>query len=147
MTYSTESRATEGDGKAWVRRLDSADFGHVFWRWPFYNSTHATFNFLAICHPTHAHNITFRYDRTSKAHNFTFPLPNITAFLKMNRLFAASLLVARGAILLTTPIAAAGEAVLAEDPTHGQETFYAIGRQLSKGPPPKVRFRLHVLMC
>ena len=44
-------------------------------------------------------------------------------------------------------IAAAGEAVLAEDPTHGQETFYAIGRQLSKGPPPKVRFRLHVLMC
>ena len=48
---------------------------------------------------------------------------NTTAFRKMNRLFAASLLVALAAILLNAPAVAAGKSVLAQDPTQGQDTF------------------------
>ena len=55
---------------------------------------------------------------------------------KMNRLFAASLLIALVAIQLTAPIAS--ESVLASDPTRGQDTFafeseeLGLGRQLKK---------------
>ena len=57
----------------------------------------------------------------------------------MNRLFAASLLVALAAIQLTAPLGVAGESVLAGDPTRGQDTFafesnwIGLGRQLKKG--------------
>ena len=57
----------------------------------------------------------------------------------MNRLFAASLLVALAAIQLTAPLGVAGESVLAGDPTRGQDTFafesqwIGLGRQLKMG--------------
>jgi len=52
----------------------------------------------------------------------------------MNRLFAASLLIALVAIQLTAPIGVASESVLASDPTRGQDTFAfeSEGRQLKK---------------
>ena len=57
---------------------------------------------------------------------------NATLFRKMNRLFAASLLVALAAILLNAPAVAAGKSVLAQDPTQGQDTFgnIRVGRLL-----------------
>ena len=54
----------------------------------------------------------------------------------MNRLFAASLLIALVAIQLTAPLGVASESVLASDPTRGQDTFafesegLELGRQL-----------------
>ena len=60
-------------------------------------------------------------------------MPVLAAFLKMNRLFAASLLVALAVIQLTAPIAAASESVLANERDQDQIFFFGARARQLKG--------------